>query len=38
MKAFDGDRLVLKTEVNEPPVDGRDGVGILTFGKAQPAR
>lgn len=29
--AVEGDKLVIKTEPNKSPVDGRDGVGILTF-------
>ena len=28
---IEGDTLSLKTEPNKSPVDGRDGVGILTF-------
>ncbi len=28
---IDGDTLSLKTEPNKSPMDGRDGVGILTF-------
>jgi hypothetical protein len=28
---IDGDKLLLKTEPNKSPVDGREGVGILTF-------
>jgi hypothetical protein len=28
---IEGDRLTLKTEPNKSPVDGREGVGILTF-------
>jgi hypothetical protein len=27
----DGDRLLIKTEPNRSPLDGREGVGILTF-------
>jgi hypothetical protein len=29
--AIDGDKLSIKTEPNKSPVDGREGVGILTF-------
>jgi hypothetical protein len=29
--AIDGDKLVIKTEPNKSPVDGREGVGVLTF-------
>ena len=29
--AIDGDTLTIKTEPNKSPVDGREGVGILTF-------
>ena len=28
---IDGDTLSLKTEPNKSPVDGREGIGILTF-------
>ncbi len=28
---IDGDKLVIKTEPNKSPIDGREGVGILTF-------
>jgi hypothetical protein len=28
---IEGDRLLLETEPNKSPVDGREGVGILTF-------
>ena len=31
-----GDRLVITTELNRSPVDGREGVGILTFERAKP--
>ncbi|HET7492946.1 MAG TPA: lipocalin-like domain-containing protein [Bradyrhizobium sp.] len=27
----EGDKLVIKTEPNKSPIDGREGVGILTF-------
>jgi Lipocalin-like domain len=29
--AIEGDTLVIKTESNKSPVDGREGVGVLTF-------
>lgn len=35
--AVEGDRLVLKTEPNKSPIDGRDGVGVLTFERIKPA-
>jgi hypothetical protein len=35
---IEGDRLVLKTEVNKSPVDGCDGVGILTFERVRSSR
>jgi hypothetical protein len=28
---IEGDKLVIKTEPNKSPIDGREGVGILTF-------
>jgi hypothetical protein len=28
---FEGDTLSIKTEPNKSPLDGREGVGILTF-------
>ena len=28
---IDGDTLSIKTEPNKSPVDGREGIGILTF-------
>ncbi|WP_439400238.1 lipocalin-like domain-containing protein (plasmid) [Bradyrhizobium sp. PMVTL-01] len=28
---IDGDKLSIKTETNKSPIDGREGVGILTF-------
>jgi hypothetical protein len=33
----EGDKLVLKTEPNKSPIDGREGVGILTFERIKPA-
>jgi hypothetical protein len=32
----EGDKLVIKTEPNKSPIDGREGVGILTFGRVKP--
>jgi hypothetical protein len=34
---IEGDTLSLKTELNMSPVDGREGVGILTFEKVKAA-
>ena len=34
----EGDTLSLKTEPNKSPVDGRDGVGVLTFSRVKPSR
>jgi hypothetical protein len=34
--AIDGERLVIKTEPNKSPIDGREGVGILTFERVKP--
>jgi hypothetical protein len=34
--SIDGDRLVIKTEPNKSPVDGREGVGLLTFERVKP--
>ena len=34
--AIDGDQLVIRTEPNKSPVDGREGVGILTFERVRP--
>ena len=34
---IDGDKLVIKTEPNKSPVDGREGVGVLTFERIKPA-
>jgi len=36
--AIEGDRLVLRTEVNKSPVDGREGIGILTFERVKSQR
>lgn len=36
--AIEGETLSLKTEPNRSPVDGRVGVGILTFTKVKAAR
>ena len=33
---IEGDRLVIKTETNKGPIDGREGVGILTFERVKP--
>lgn len=32
----EGDRLVIRTEPNKSPVDGREGVGVLTFERIRP--
>ncbi|MBR0937409.1 lipocalin-like domain-containing protein [Bradyrhizobium jicamae] len=32
----EGDKLVIKTEPNRSPVDGREGVGVLTFERIKP--
>ncbi len=32
----EGDKLVIKTEPNKSPIDGREGVGILTFKRIKP--
>jgi hypothetical protein len=34
---IDGDKLVIKTEPNKSPIDGREGVGVLTFERIRPA-
>ena len=34
----EGDRLLLKTEPNKSPVDGREGIGILTFERVKASR
>ena len=36
--AIDGNQLILKTEPNKSPVDGREGVGILTFERVKPSQ
>ncbi|HLX15853.1 MAG TPA: lipocalin-like domain-containing protein [Bradyrhizobium sp.] len=33
---IEGDKLMIKTEPNKSPVDGREGVGILTFERVKP--
>jgi hypothetical protein len=33
---INGDALVIKTEQNKSPVDGRQGIGILTFERVKP--
>jgi hypothetical protein len=33
----DGDKLLIKTEPNKSPVDGHEGVGILTFERVKPS-
>ena len=33
---IEGDKLVIKTEPNKSPTDGREGVGILTFERVKP--
>ena len=35
---IDGDTLSLKTEPNKSPVDGREGVGVLTFSRVRASR
>jgi len=35
---IEGDTLSLKTEPNKSPVDGREGVGILTFERVKGSR
>ena len=32
----DGDKLVIKTEPNKSPIDGSEGVGVLTFERVKP--
>jgi Lipocalin-like domain len=34
---LDGDRLVIKTEPDKSPIDGREGMGILTFERVKSA-
>ena len=36
--SIDGDALSLKTEPNKSPVDGREGVGVLTFSRVRASR
>jgi hypothetical protein len=36
--SIDGDTLTIKTEPNKSPVDGREGVGILTFERVKASR
>ena len=36
--AIDGETLSLKTESNKSPVDGREGIGILTFSRVRASR
>ncbi len=33
---IEGDKLEIKTEPNTSPIDGREGVGILTFERVKP--
>ncbi|VXC92632.1 conserved exported hypothetical protein [Burkholderia sp. 8Y] len=35
---IDGDTLSIKTESNKSPVDGREGIGILTFERVKASR
>ena len=35
---IEGDALLLKTEPNKSPIDGREGVGILTFERVKGSR
>ena len=35
---IDGDTLTLTTEPNKSPIDGRDGIGILTFARVRDSR
>ncbi len=34
---IEDDKLVIKTEPNKSPIDGREGVGILTFERVKPS-
>ena len=34
---IDGDKLTIKTAPNKSPVDGREGIGILTFERVKPS-
>ena len=36
--AIDGETLSLKTELNKSPVDGREGIGVLTFSRVRASR
>ena len=36
--AIDGETLSLKTEPNKSPVDGREGIGVLTFSRVRASR
>lgn len=33
--SIEGDKLLIRTEPNKSPVDGREGVGILTFARVK---
>ena len=33
---IEGDKLVIKTEPNKSPIDGLEGVGVLTFERIKP--
>jgi hypothetical protein len=33
---IEGDQLVIKTEPNKSPIDGREGLGVLTFERVKP--
>jgi Lipocalin-like domain len=35
---IDGDTLQIKTEPNRSPIDGREGMGILTFERVKPSQ
>ena len=37
LRTIDGDKLVIKTEPNKSPVDGREGVGVVTLERIKPA-
>ena len=34
---IEADKLVIKTEPNKSPIDGREGMGILTFERVKPS-
>jgi hypothetical protein len=36
--SLEGDRLTLRTTLNRSPIDGREGVGVLTFERIRSAR